>query len=61
MRTAIGQPYVCQIPYIANQTSVEENPEESKDVDLMKKGLELLEPLQHKCLYYVSSLRSDFY
>ena len=55
MRTATGQPYVCQIPFIANQTSSEENPEENKgDVDLMKKGLALLEPLQNTCLYYVS-------
>jgi hypothetical protein len=55
MRTAAGQPYVCQIPYIANQTSSEESPEENKgDTDLMKKGLALLEPLQNTCLYYVS-------
>ncbi|CAG8665872.1 12455_t:CDS:2, partial [Funneliformis caledonium] len=53
MRTATRQPYVCQIPYIANQTSDEENPEENReDVDLMRKGLALLEPLQNNCLYY---------
>ncbi|CAI2190479.1 3350_t:CDS:2, partial [Funneliformis geosporum] len=53
MRTATRQSYVCQIPYVANQTSVEENPEEQKeDVDLMRKGLALLEPLQNNCLYY---------
>ncbi|RIA89754.1 glucosidase II beta subunit-like protein [Glomus cerebriforme] len=52
MRTATGQPYVCQIPYVVNQTSIEENPEENKDVDLMKKGLASLEPLQNDCLYY---------
>ncbi|GET04353.1 phytochelatin synthase-domain-containing protein [Rhizophagus clarus] len=52
MRTATGQPYVCQIPYVVNQTSIEEAPEENKDVDLMKKGLASLEPLQDNCLYY---------
>jgi hypothetical protein len=54
MRTVAGQPYVCQIPYVVNQTSIEEAPEENKDVDLMKKGLASLEPLQDNCLYYVS-------
>lgn len=54
MRTATGQPYVCQIPYVVNQTSIEEAPEDNKDVDLMKKGLASLEPLQDNCLYYVS-------
>ncbi|GBC14356.2 phytochelatin synthase-domain-containing protein [Rhizophagus irregularis DAOM 181602=DAOM 197198] len=52
MRTATGQPYVCQIPYVVNQTSIEEAPEDNKDVDLMKKGLASLEPLQDNCLYY---------
>ncbi len=61
MRTTNRQPYVCQIPYIANQTSAEENPEENKDdVDLMRKGLSLLEPLQETCLYYVSFCKLSF-
>ncbi|CAJ0633839.1 4304_t:CDS:2 [Entrophospora sp. SA101] len=65
MRTSTGQPYVCSIPYIDNQTTIEENknnsddnnknnkPEENKDddINLMKKGLELLEPLKKNCLH----------
>nr|CAG8583128.1 14918_t:CDS:2 [Entrophospora candida] len=68
MRTSTGQPYVCSIPYIDNQTTIEENknnsddnnknnkPEENKDddINLMKKGLELLEPLKKNCLYYIN-------
>ncbi|CAG8650631.1 1175_t:CDS:2, partial [Dentiscutata erythropus] len=55
MRSASGQPYLCQIPYVANQTAIEENKsEENKDdVDLMKKGLALLEPMkQQTCLIH---------
>ncbi|CAG8756387.1 2111_t:CDS:2, partial [Racocetra fulgida] len=48
MRSASGQPYLCQIPFVVNQTAVEENKQEEKrdDVDLMKKGLALLEPMK---------------
>ncbi|CAG8804201.1 5077_t:CDS:2, partial [Racocetra persica] len=54
MRSASGQPYLCQIPFVVNQTAVEENKQEEKrdDVDLMKKGLALLEPMKSNCLVF---------
>ncbi|CAG8466517.1 7188_t:CDS:2 [Acaulospora morrowiae] len=55
MRTASGQSYICQIPYVSNLTVVEEKkPEEKNDnVELMNKGLALLEPMKDDCLYYI--------
>ncbi|RIB22314.1 hypothetical protein C2G38_2033674 [Gigaspora rosea] len=55
MRSASGQPYLCQIPFVDNQTAVEEDKleENRDDVDLMKKGLALLEPMKQTCLIYL--------
>ncbi|KAF0515977.1 HIT-like protein [Gigaspora margarita] len=54
MRSASGQPYLCQIPFVDNVTAVEEDKleENRNDVDLMKKGLALLEPMKQTCLIY---------
>ncbi|CAG8749794.1 10457_t:CDS:2, partial [Cetraspora pellucida] len=54
MRSDSGQPFLCQIPLVANQTAVEENKQEENrnDVDLMKKGLDLLKPMESHCLIH---------
>ncbi|KAG9292260.1 hypothetical protein G9A89_003202 [Geosiphon pyriformis] len=56
MRTSSGQRYLCQIPPIANNPSAEENKPETKkpgDLEVLKKGLELLEPMKKEnCIYF---------
>ncbi|CAG8444001.1 8637_t:CDS:10 [Diversispora eburnea] len=54
MRTASGQPYLCQIPFV-NQSEPDEKSEEKIDHSiLLKKGLELLEPMKSQCLHYIN-------
>ncbi|RHZ56985.1 hypothetical protein Glove_395g24 [Diversispora epigaea] len=54
MRAASGQPYLCQIPFV-NQSEPDEIPEEKIDhAVLLKKGLELLEPMKNQCLHYIN-------
>ncbi|CAG8526345.1 3779_t:CDS:2, partial [Ambispora leptoticha] len=54
MRTSSGQRYLCQIPPTMNDTLMEGIKTEinkNDDVDILRKGMELLEPMKNKCIY----------
>lgn len=58
MKSSLGQRFLCQIPSV--KSKVTEGADDRVDDEAagikkgVEKGLQLLDPLRQKCLYYVS-------
>ncbi|CAG8549200.1 3072_t:CDS:2 [Paraglomus occultum] len=52
MRTAKGQLYLCHIPSVSSNTELDNNinEEDEDEIDILKRGLALLEPMKDDCL-----------
>ncbi|CAG8537639.1 13127_t:CDS:2, partial [Ambispora gerdemannii] len=54
MRTSSGQRYLCQIPPTINNTLMERiktDINKNDNVNILRRGLELLEPMKNKCIH----------